>query len=206
MPSHHIHQTLVLASVDPPPLPLPNRPTLSEFVGETTTLPTPPSGSRRTSGADPRRTTPPPSFQAAGLGDNVPDPSVWSEEQQRQLLSALMGGGPMPQPLPGQPRLPSAPTQATNGESVPTDDPFAALLASMIPQGQSGPGGPPIPPMFEKSQTPAKPPAPKTFIQKVMPLIHLLAAWILLAYFMLRSESTRLNSSHSGESRMPSSA
>ncbi len=45
-----------------------------------------------------------------------------------------------------------------------------------------------MPPIFGQSQVPLKPPAPKTFLQKVMPLIHLLVAWILLAYFVAWKE------------------
>lgn len=173
-------------------MPLPNRPNVSEFVGETTTLPTPPRvSSRKVSDSEPRMTsTPPPSFQAAGLGGNVPDPSVWSEEQQRQLLSALLGSSPSPLPVPGQPSLSQSSASATEGEFAPTDDPFAALLASMIPQGQgqTGAGGPPLPPIFQNPQAPQKPPAPKTLVQKVMPFVHLLAAWILLLYFVVWKE------------------
>ncbi|PSS00609.1 hypothetical protein PHLCEN_2v4119 [Hermanssonia centrifuga] len=162
---------------DPPLAPLPHASNLRQFVGEETSLPTPPAGSRRINNASSS------SFAAAGLGNGTPDPSVWSAEQQQQLLNALMGGNMGPPPLPGQGQLPST------DSPIPPQDPLAALMAMMPPQGDQGafgmPPGMPPPNMFGQA---AAPPKKKTLLQKIMPLIHFAAAWILLTYFVLWKE------------------
>lgn len=127
----------------------------------------------------PRRSSASPS-PFAGLGPNSappPDPSVWSEEQQKQFLSALMGGSPIPPPPSGQPQqFPLPPSNMTaDGQS----DPLAALMASF------GQQAPPPPGAAGKAPSPAAPP---TRVQRLMPLIHLLAVWALLAYFVLWKE------------------
>ncbi|KAI0358872.1 hypothetical protein OH77DRAFT_1113012 [Trametes cingulata] len=168
---------------DPPLAPLPNRPGLSDFVGETSDMPTPPAtstpASRNVSG------TVRSPFEAAGLGAGVPDPSIWSEEQQAQFMSALLGAAAR---SPEQSRLPpsSAPTSTSAAPLPPPDDPMAALMSALQPGG-----GGPIPPGMQfpaAGMGMAPPPKPKTFLQKVMPIVHVLAAWALLAYFVLWKE------------------
>lgn len=177
--SIHISLLFILAHVDPPLAPLPNRPDLKEFVGEETHLPTPPVRSRTASDSH----SP---FQSAGLGNAQPDPSVWSEEQQQQLMSALMGGlGRAPPNFPGQPRLPSssaseAPSDAPNAS--PPEDPLAAMIAAMTQQQQGG-GQAPMGGFPGMNMEPPAPRPPKTLLQKVMPVVHLVAAWFLFAYF-----------------------
>ncbi|KAI0761161.1 hypothetical protein BD413DRAFT_591879 [Trametes elegans] len=172
---------------DPPLASLPNRPGLSDFVGETSAMPTPPTTSTpnsRNVGGSARSP-----FEAAGLGSGVPDPSVWSEEQQAQFMNALLGaagrGGPE------QPRLPSSSSSAAPGASpasappLPEGDPMAALMSAL----QQGGGG--APPGFQfpgAGLAQSSPPKPKTFVQKLMPIIHVVAAWALLAYFVLWRE------------------
>ncbi|THH30390.1 hypothetical protein EUX98_g3793 [Antrodiella citrinella] len=173
---------------DPPLAPLPNKPDLKEFVGEQSRLPTPPARSRTAS--DSRS-----SFQSAGLGGAQPDPSVWSADQQQQLLAALMGGGNGPPLFPGQPQLPSSgpsSNSSTNDPSTP-EDPLAAMIAAMTSQ-QNDSGAPnPFAGMPAMSglmgmQQPAAPRPPKTFLQKLMPVVHMVAAWMLFAYFVLWKE------------------
>ena len=86
---------LTYTSRCPPAAPLPGRIGLTDFVGETSDMPTPPaaatpqsSGTRAASMPAATSTSP---FSAAGLGSTEPDPSVWSSEQQQQFMSALLG-------------------------------------------------------------------------------------------------------------------
>ncbi|TCD60795.1 hypothetical protein EIP91_009508 [Steccherinum ochraceum] len=167
---------------DPPLAPLPNRPNLEEFVGEESHLPTPPIRSRTASDSH----TP---FRSAGLGATQPDPSVWSEEQQQQLLSALMGGAAGgPSLFPGQPQLPSSgPSGGSSTDGPAPEDPLAAMFSAMTQQqgGAQGMFGAGMPGM---NMQPPAPPTPKTLVQKLMPLVHLVAAWVLLAYFVIWKE------------------
>ncbi|TBU56205.1 hypothetical protein BD310DRAFT_1040636 [Dichomitus squalens] len=185
---------------------LPSRTGLTDFVGETSDMPTPPAstpGSRNVSGAPASHASP---LQAAGLGASAPDPSVWSEEQQQQFMNALIGAaasGRFPGAgagvgaLPEQPR-PRAPSTASSttavapsiaGSPAPplTDDPMAALM-NALQQGGAG-----TPPGFQfpgAGMAPAETVSlkPKTLLQKLMPVIHIISAWALLAYFALWKE------------------
>ncbi|KAH0838777.1 hypothetical protein J3R83DRAFT_7153 [Lanmaoa asiatica] len=133
------------------------------FVGEETSMPPPPPPPKDT----PRPSPPPPAF------GTQTDPSVWSEEQQRQFMQALMGGVLNPaaqsQPLPPPPAA---------------DDPFANMMAQLTrmnppPQGGAAAGKAPAPPASPK---------PPTRLQKWMPLLHLVCMWCLLAFFVLWRE------------------
>ncbi|GBE78578.1 hypothetical protein BKA93DRAFT_902562 [Sparassis latifolia] len=165
---------------DPPLAPLPNRPNLESFVGERTELPSSPSSSRNVG----RSSSAP--FQAAGLGTSVPDPSVWSEEQQRQFLNALLGGGLAPPPVSNnQPRLPPS-----SGSSAPPseDEPLAALMSSMTQFSDANGSSLMDSTTSAASSQKLADAKPKTFLQKVLPLVHLLVAWALLAYFVFWKE------------------
>ncbi|CAL1697030.1 unnamed protein product [Somion occarium] len=176
---------------DPPLAPLPKHPNLEEFVGEETTLPTPPSLSRTsTSSRKPSSTSISASsgLSSAGFGNHAPDPSVWSEEQQRQLMQALLGGGSAQgNAFSGpQPRIPSGPSPDQAAE-----DPLLALMQSLTAAdqpGQAGFGGQPPAAAFPGFASPPLPPKPKTLVQKLMPLIHVVAAWIVLTYFVIWRE------------------
>ncbi|KAI0369861.1 hypothetical protein BV20DRAFT_995869 [Pilatotrama ljubarskyi] len=169
---------------DPPLAALPNRPGLSEFVGETSDMPTPPAASTPASRNVSASARSP--FEAAGLGTRVPDPSVWSEEQQAQFMDALLGAAARG---PEQSRLPPPPssTSASAGVPPPGDDPMVALMSALQQQGAGG-GMPPGMQFPGAGLGMAPLPKPKTLLQKLMPVIHLLAAWMLLAYFVLWKE------------------
>ncbi|PCH33159.1 hypothetical protein WOLCODRAFT_134951 [Wolfiporia cocos MD-104 SS10] len=88
-------------------------------------------------------------------------------EQMRQLQQLLAAGaGDAPQ----GPGLPPPP----GGDA----DPLAALMSSMAQAGN-------MPQMSTEKAAMAK---PKTLLHKVLPLIHLLGAWVLLAYFVIWKE------------------
>ncbi|KAI0079071.1 hypothetical protein K474DRAFT_725983 [Panus rudis PR-1116 ss-1] len=191
---------------DPPLAALPKRPTVEEFMGEESALPTPPPLSRTTSSSrkpsetastTSSQTAAPTSaasaFQAAGLGSNAPDPSIWSEEQQRQLLQALMGASSAAQQNASsqqqqQRRIPSSSASAASSDTLGGSDPLMALMAQL---NQDGSGM--KPPMDFSAfgagmgQPPA-PPKPRTMVQKLMPLIHIVAALMLLGYFVVWKE------------------
>ncbi|KAG9310382.1 hypothetical protein JVU11DRAFT_9517 [Chiua virens] len=137
------------------------------FVGEETNMPPPPPPPKDT----PRPSPPPPAFNAPA------DPSVWSEEHQRQFMQALMGGALNPAAAPSQPS-PPPPSAVPPGE-----DPLAnmmAQLAKMSPPQGGGPAG--------KVPVPPASPKPPTHLQKWMPLLHLVCMWSLLAFFVLWKE------------------
>ena len=145
---------------DPPLAPLPtNRPTLESFVGEETNMPRPTPTS---TAAAPQ---PAPKPQAPGAPSRAgTQPTPAQEEQMRAFREALAAAAGGSFPSSSQPDV---------GE-----DPLAALMASM---GQ--PGG--MPSMPQQKVAASK---PKTRLQKLLPFIHLIAAWILLMYFVLRRE------------------
>ena len=111
-----------------------------------------------------------------------PDPSMWSEGQQRQFMHALMGG----QGGPGLAPLGTSGTQ-------PDLDPFAGMnvgggndsLSALISQLQVQGG---VPSSTPPLQTQGTPPKPRTIIQKLLPLIHFICVWALLAYFVIWKE------------------
>lgn len=157
--------------IDPP---LPSIPRTSDFVGEeTTAMPTRPSP-----GPSPHR--------QASSSIPGPDPSVWSEAQQQQLMQAIMGN------MAGMPGLAGNSGQQAIGSdpaTMPLDNPLAAMLMGGQPQaGQSGGVPPFMPPGMNLGKAPASAPRPKSRLQKMLPLVHLVALWSLLAYFVIYVE------------------
>jgi GET complex subunit GET2 len=137
--------------------PLPNFST-SDFVGETTDI-KPLSASSRS-----RSTSP---FVAASssnsFGHRVPSSEIFMGIRDDHTR------------LSPQPPFFST-TPSINNKSIPTDvDPFALLLSSFT-QSHDGVNDPGIAPAD---------PTPPTRFQKILPLIHLVAVWCLLAYFVL---------------------
>ncbi|KAF8641550.1 hypothetical protein AX16_009927 [Volvariella volvacea WC 439] len=179
--------------------------TLRNFVGEESEMPTPSPQLRRVSLSPSPSPSPAPgpspphplrsqthrstsdSF-ASLLSESAPDPSVWTEEQQRQFLSALMGGVPQSQPLPGMqtPPLRQRRARSEPPAEIPLDNPLAALLAQQA--GFSPDAGVAILP-------PEKPP---TRLQKLMPFVHFASMWALLAYFVFYHEPTSYQGSADG--------
>ena len=97
---------------------------------------------------------------------NEIDPSVWSDEQQQQLMQALMMGRMPQMPSPSPSALPPFDDAPPSMEDNP-------LLAQLM-AASGGPGGMP---------EVTAPPKHKTLVQKLFPIVHLLAMWLLLAYF-----------------------
>ncbi|KAI0717498.1 hypothetical protein C8T65DRAFT_640782 [Cerioporus squamosus] len=163
---------------------------LTDFVGETSDMPAP-AGSASTPGARNVSDAHASPFSAAGLGSAAPDPSVWSEEQQQQFMNALLGAaasGRFPGAEQPRPRASStassstavAPSIAASSTTAvpPPDDPMAALMSALQQGGAGAPGAP----AFHAA------PKPKTLLQKLMPFVHIICAWVLLAYFALWKE------------------
>jgi len=86
-----------------------------------------------------------------------------------------------PSPLPASSPIgePSVPMDST---LPPIDNPFNALLAA---QAGGGSGGGVFPPFAPTGNDDVPEP---TKLQKAMPLLHILAMWCLLAYFVLWAE------------------
>jgi len=140
---------------------------LRNFVGEESSMPPPPDM--------PRSSPPPFSFGNTGLGGAAPDPSVWSQEQQRQFMQAFMGVG-----VDSQPQLSTA---ASNAATAPTpDDPLAAIMSSLQQMDPSRGGA------AGKAPAPPAPASPPSTLQKFMPLLHILCTWFILAFFVLYKE------------------
>jgi hypothetical protein len=140
---------------------------LRNFVGEESSMPPPPDM--------PRSSPPSFSFGNTRLGEAAPDASVWSEEQQRQFMQALMGVG-----IDSQPQLSTA---ASNAATAPTpDDPLAAIMSSLQQMDPSRGGA------TGKAPAPLAPANPPSTLQKFMPLLHILCTWCILAFFVLYKE------------------
>ncbi|KAG1746882.1 hypothetical protein EDB19DRAFT_1905710 [Suillus lakei] len=149
---------------------IPPRAAAASFVGEAPSKPLPDM-------------PPPYSFGDAGFGGAAPDPSVWSEEHQRQFFQALMGGAANSPPFP-QPQISAAASDRTT--IPPPGDPLAAIMNSlqqMDPSLGGATGKVPAPP------APAKPPS---IVQKFTPLLHILCTWLILAFFVLFKEPQAL--------------
>ncbi|TFY63463.1 hypothetical protein EVJ58_g3236 [Rhodofomes roseus] len=146
---------------DPPLAPLPtNRPTLERFVGEETSMPRP----TPTSTAAAPRPAPKPQAPGTRAGTQLPPAQEEQMRQFREAFAAAAGGS-----------FPSLPSTA------PGEDPLAAMMASM-----SQPGG--MPGMSGIPQQKVAAAKPKTRLQKLLPFIHLTAAWMLLMYFVFWRE------------------
>lgn len=137
------------------------------FVGEETVMPTPPV-----------RGSPAPSNQ------RTDGPTAWSQEQQQEFIRALMaenltGAPPAGMgPQRGMPALGSNAPAPGGGE-----DPMAAMMSALSQfSGQPGTNTEML-----SGQT-MQAIRPRTMLQKLMPLIHLVATWALLGYFVLFKE------------------
>ncbi|KAF8170365.1 hypothetical protein BJ912DRAFT_149475 [Pholiota molesta] len=183
--------------------PVPNLPTTStrNFLGEESS--DMPSSSLRSRASlspspspQPARTTATSAPRNAnvfeGLAANTPDPSVWSSEQQQQFMQALMNASSGPGGA-----FPQLPSDADSGVAQDMsigaiDNPFAALMGGQAPGGAGGgmfpPFGPGMEGMGAKFPGMMEPPKEKTKLQKMLPLLHLIAMWCLLAYFVLWGE------------------
>lgn len=94
-------------------------------------------------------------------------------EEQAQIMNAFLGGA-----------FPTGgfnPAGISDGDVPPDANPLAALMSSMNAGGPNPFAG------MSQAQTQTAP-KPKSFLQKFMPLIHLVAMWILLAYFVIWKE------------------
>lgn len=158
--------------VDPPPPHLTPRGDLSNFIGDDP-LPPPPLASDQPSrhASGPRIS---PSDTSAQLGSSPPDPSVWSNEQQQQFLQTLLGGLPPSDPHPFNVSVP-----ATN--SVVPDDPLIALMSSLGVDPGISLGA-------EAVSQPKAEAKRKTVIQKLLPILHVIAVWALVAFFIFWRE------------------
>jgi len=149
--------------------PVADQPTVATFIGDDPPelpLPNPP----------PKRQSEPPS---------PVDPSVWSENQQAEFMRALGMGAAVGNPnfaLP--PSAASAFNQNTNGE--PNIDFLNALMQ------QSGPPSPGGSSLFSSTSTATFPAVqkPKTLLQKLLPMVHILSVWLLFGFFVLWREPT----------------
>ncbi|KAI0005294.1 hypothetical protein BJV74DRAFT_762210 [Russula compacta] len=142
---------------------------LANFLGED--LPAPLVSNQLSRRAPDPHTTP--LDTALGLGSSPPDPAAWSNEQQQQFLQALLGSPPLTGPRPPDINAPVA------NSAVP-DDPLLALMSSLGVGVGVGLGG-----GESQSRTEAK---PKLHMQKLLPLLHVIAVWALVAFFIFRQE------------------
>jgi GET complex subunit GET2 len=158
----------------PPPYSTP-RGDLANFIGEDP-LPSPPLASDQPSRHAPG--TRMSSSDTAAWSGSSPDPSAWSDEQQQQFLRTLLGGPPLSEARPFNVNAP-----VTNS-AVP-DDPLIALMSSLGVDPGIGRGA-----GVSQSKAEAKPKEakPKTVIQKLLPTLHVIAVWALVAFFIFWQE------------------
>lgn len=185
-------------NVDPP---LPNLSTdLKAFVGEETTMPTPPtiSPSPTPTPRSTRTVSAPAATSSANEElkhtdvapqhfETTPDPTVWSPEHQRAFMQAIMTGAALPQHGPE-----SLPISPIGGEYVdptlpPMDNSFAAMLFPQQ-QGQGMGTGMGVG-MGNGAGKGVAPDLPlPSRLQQLMPFVHLVMMWCLLAYFVMWEE------------------
>ena len=164
--------------VDPPPPYSSPRGSLANFIGEDPLLP-PPIPDQQSRRPPAPQTSP---FDTAGLASSPPGPSTWPNEQQHQFLQALLGSAPPNEshPIGINPGSPGA----------ETEDPLLSLISSLGVQGVfQGAGGVSQPQMEGEK--------PKTLVQKLLPLLHLIAVWALVAFFILWREPEMFRTRHS---------
>jgi len=159
-------------TVDPPPPSSAPQGNLASFIGED------PVPSPLVSDQPPRRVPDPhtssPLGIPAGLGSAPPDPSAWSNEQQQQFLQALFSGPPHSQSR-------SLDANASDKSNATLDDPLLALMSTFGVQagvGQNTEG-------ISRTVTESK---PKTAIPKLLPLLHVISVWGLVAVFIFWRE------------------
>ena len=158
--------------VDPTPPYSTPRGDLSNFIGDDP-LPPPPLASDQPSrhASGPRISR---SDTATRSGSSPLDPSAWSNEQQQQFLQTLLGGPPPSEPLPFNLNAP------VSNSAVP-DDPLIALMTSLGVDPDIGQGA--------GAASQSKPEAkPKSVIQKLLPILHVIAVWALIAFFIFWRE------------------
>lgn len=140
-------------------------------------------------------------------GAATPDPSVWSQEQQEEFMRALMGAGVTAPGAAPQPNIFKGAPGPNASQPADMQDPLMALMSSFAAAqgGSNGPipttdanapfNMPPGMPAFPgmnfpgAGAEPAAPPKPKSLVQKLLPLLHLLATFALLVYFVLWKEA-----------------
>lgn len=153
-----------------------NAPTADAFLGEESVMPSPAAR------ATPSPAPIPPTASNGG-------PSAWTTEQQQEFIRALMNA---PEQA-AQRSIASEPTASQAGAGLNADagdDPMAAMLNALTQMtGQGVPSGfgdiPGMPPM-PGADIPVTP--TRNLFVKLRPLLHLLASWILLAFFALKME------------------
>ena len=157
---------------------------MNDFVGESsdTNMPVPSSlGNSRNVSPSPN----PPSLTAtsskASDADTSAslestDPNVWTPEFQQQFMQALWTGpGASPDHPYLQPRQISQRSSEgiySSGQEEPIP-PFDAQLASLFAAGPKG-----------TNASMAQEQKPKTLLQKLVPVTHMLAMWCLLLWFV----------------------
>ena len=131
--------------------------------------------------------TPPTSGQTPPLEASAPanDAGAWSQEEQREFLRALMAA---PELTSGEQNN-NQPSQFSQGFTASAvDDPMAAMMSALTQlsgQKPSGLGGIELP--SDMNQTMLEPQA-RSFSVKLLPLVHLLSTWALLAFFVVFKE------------------
>lgn len=139
---------------------------------------------------------------ASTIASTPHNPSAWLPEHQQQFMQALLnasagtasGGNAS---FPGLSSPIGDPTNLVDPSAPLIDNPFAALVN--LPEDSNGNGGigafppglkflPQLPPTQESKS--------KTLLQKLLPLLHLVAIWCLLAYFVLLVEPKAYGQAH----------
>ena len=115
------------------------------------------------------------------LADTAPlDPSVWSETQQEQLMRALGAGFNRGSSEP----LLSASNISRPMERAGSEEPSMDLLTALVAAQQQRSGSPGSTTAFSDASS-ALPivPKPRSKLQKLLPLIHVMSVWCLFVFF-----------------------
>ena len=123
------------------------------------------------------------------LANTAPlNPSVWSEAQQEQLMRALGAGFNRGS---SEPPLLSAGSPSQPAQRAGSEEPSMDLLNALMAAQQQRPGSPGSAAPFSGASSVFPPaPKPRSKLQKLLPLIHLISVWFLFAFFAAWREPT----------------
>lgn len=113
--------------------------------------------------------------------------SAWSEAQQQQFMQALGVG---PDRGSSEPPLLSAGGPFQPPPRAASEDPSLDLLNALMAAQQQRPGTPGSTAFSDSPPALLVPPKPRSKLQKLLPLIHVISVWLLFVFFVVWKEPT----------------
>ncbi|KAK2459756.1 hypothetical protein APHAL10511_008188 [Amanita phalloides] len=153
--------------------PAPRSTSLNDFVGESSDANMPIRRVSPSPASQPLTATSPTASDTTAFSslENA-DPNVWTPEHQQRFIQALMAGAQQHSAAPNHSHpMPRKVSQQSSDPGSREESPFDPPLVSIFPAGQKG-----MNPTTEEQKS-------KTLMQKLVPVMHMLAMWCLLLWF-----------------------